>query len=65
VFQCGLDAIGPTWQAVYNDWLAKSVEYEYEEDETRASFEYFPPGGGEEKALVSINVPLKAKFVGR
>jgi predicted transcriptional regulator YdeE len=59
VFQCSMDAIGPTWQAIYNDWLANSGVYA--EDETRASFEYFPPGVEEGKAPVSINVPLKAK----
>jgi predicted transcriptional regulator YdeE len=58
-FQCEMDGIGPTWQAIYDTWLANSEEYA--EDENRACFEYFPPGVREGKAPVSINVPLKAK----
>jgi len=59
VFECQMDAIGPTWQTIYNSWLANSEQYA--EDESKACFEYFPPVADEGKTPVSINVPLKTK----
>lgn len=59
VFQCGMDGIGQTWQTIYDNWLPNSEQYT--QDESRACFEYFPPGVEEGKTPVSINVPLKAK----
>jgi predicted transcriptional regulator YdeE len=59
VLECKMDAIGSTWEAIYGGWLTDSEQYA--EDESKACFEYFPPGADEGKALVSINVPLKSK----
>lgn len=59
VFECKMDAIGSTWEKIYGGWLADSEQYA--EDESKACFEYFPPGADEGKALVSIHVPLRAK----
>ena len=59
VFECGMDAIGPTWGAIYSEWLPASEQYE--EDGTRACFEYFPPGSETGQMLLSIFVPLRPK----
>ena len=59
LFECQMDVIGPTWQTIYDNWLANSEEYA--EDKRKACFEYFPPGAAEGKAPVSISVPLKTK----
>ena len=59
VFECALDAIGLTWAAIYNEWLPGSDQYE--EDESKACFDYFPPGIETGQGIVSIHVPLKAR----
>jgi predicted transcriptional regulator YdeE len=59
VFECAMDALGPTWAAIYEEWLPASDQYE--EDETKACLEYFPPGAEDGRAPVLIHVPVKNK----
>jgi predicted transcriptional regulator YdeE len=58
VFECSITTIGPTWQAIFGEWLPAAA---YAYDSQRPSFERFPPGchGGE--ARVSIYAPVKPK----
>lgn len=57
-FECTMATIGPTWGAIYEQWLPESG---YVEDETRPSLEQYPPDMGEgPDAPVTILVPIKA-----
>ena len=57
-FDCKMAAIGQTWGAIYGQWLPASA---YEQDETRPSLEYYPPGAMGPEADVAIFVPVKRK----
>ncbi len=58
-FECGMDAIGATWQGIYSSWLPGNDEYAV--DEGKACFELFPPGVHEGTAPIAIHVAVKAK----
>ena len=59
VFECTMNEIGSTWKAIYDSWLPGSVDYEG--DDSKACFEYFPPGSERGMAPVSIHVALKSR----
>jgi predicted transcriptional regulator YdeE len=58
VFDCAMDAIGPTWKEAYEAWLPSSA---YALDTTAADFEYYPPCGPDGVQKVEIYIPVKAK----
>lgn len=62
VFECAMDALRPTWGAIYGRWLPSSEQHE--QDETKACFEFFPPGSETGESPVLIHVPLKGKTSG-
>ncbi|MBT3374720.1 MAG: AraC family transcriptional regulator [Lentisphaerae bacterium] len=55
VFECTMEAIGATWDAIYSDWLPSSS---YVTDADKACFEEFAPGCHEGKTPVRILVPV-------
>jgi len=59
VFECPLASLHSTWQHIGDVWLPGSAQYAA--DESRACFEYFPPGADEGKAPVSVHVAIKPK----
>ena len=59
VATCGMNAIGATWQYLYEEWVPNSTEYTV--DPTKADFEYFPPNCETGVAPVTIYVPVRKK----
>jgi len=57
-FECTMSAIGPTWGAIYGQWLPSSG---YTVDETRAALEYYPPDMQGPDTPVTIYVPVTQK----
>jgi len=57
-FLCKMSAIGPTWGAIYSQWLPSS---EWAEDETRPALEHYPPEAMGPESTVEIFVALKRK----
>jgi len=56
VFECTMGTIGPTWHAIYQEWLPAS---EYVADEDAPCYERFAPGCHEGTVPVTIHVPVK------
>ncbi len=57
-FRCAMSAIGPTWGAIYGQWLPASP---YAEDESRPALEHYPPEMMGPDSPVEIYVAVKAK----
>ncbi len=57
-FDCTLGTIGPTWGAIYGQWLPSSG---YVEDYTRPALEYYPPETMSPDAAVTIWVAVQPK----
>lgn len=57
-FECTMGTIGPTWGAIYGEWLPAS---EFVEDEARPSIEYYPPETKDEQSPVTILIPVVRK----
>ena len=58
IVECTMGGIGPTWGAIYEEWLPSSG---YEEDGPKPCFEHFPPGCHEGTAPVRIHLPVRKK----
>lgn len=57
VFTCGMDAVGSTWRAAYQEWLPAS-EYAVIDGN---DFEYYPPPGPDGVQQVEIYIPVRKK----
>ena len=57
-FRCTMGSIGPTWGAIYGQWLPASA---YVEDEARPALEHYPPETMGPDSPVEIYVAVKAK----
>ncbi len=58
VFECTISDIGPTWGAIYSEWLPTSG---YAADPAHPCFEQFAPGCHEGAEPVRILVPVRSK----
>ncbi len=57
-FECAMDAIGPTWEAIFGEWLPGDA---HTHDPSRPCFEEFGPGSEEGRSPVRIYVPVQSK----
>lgn len=58
VFDCPVSAIGPTWHAIFEEWMPSSG---YRHDCDSAGFECFPPGADRGEVPVTIHVPVRKR----
>ena len=58
VFECLFQAIGPTYDHIWGEWLQSSA---YEQDTSKLGFDYYPPGMTGGDSPIEIWFPVKKK----